>query len=191
MPTSTAQTTSPSFRRRRRRTESWFAHGDPRRMADEFKGVGSPRSQHCLSRVETCFWWGLFTIASRAKLDEGALGLPGRRGGHPMLRHLGQGAQLKGLRGWPSRWPCFPGAGPRIGAGRLSHHARLRRGFVASGRRSVQRESRARNGRRYDSEYKDIRQRDEENRPIRRISANGFTTTMSKRKRLRPLCSGP
>lgn len=134
--------------------ESWSAHGDPVALAAEFKGW-DPRVEHLLSRVESCFWWGLYDREPLPSWTKGRLGLLGDAA-HPMLPHLGQGAN-QGIEDGIALACFLAGKDRREAPQALRAYEEFRRERTAI----VQRESRQ-NGRRYDSEYKDIRQRDEE-----------------------------
>lgn len=70
--------------------ESWVSPGDPRQLANEFRGW-DPRVESLLSQVEETYKWGLYDRDPLRKWVEGNLALLGDAA-HPMLPHLGQGA---------------------------------------------------------------------------------------------------
>ena len=135
--------------------ESWSAVGDRDELAASFVGW-DPRVTNLLSQVDTCYWWGLYDRAPLARWVAGRLALMGDAA-HPMLPHLGQGANqaiedgtalavlLQGSRG---------GAAVQEALGRYEALRRPRASMVQAEARK--------NGRRYDSQYKDLAQRDRE-----------------------------
>ncbi len=70
--------------------ESWSAPGDPDRLRAEFKGW-DPRIEDLLEKVEHTFRWALYDREPLPTWTRGRLTLLGDAA-HPMLPHLGQGA---------------------------------------------------------------------------------------------------
>jgi salicylate hydroxylase len=137
--------------------ESWSAVGDRDELAASFEGW-DPRVTGLLSKVETCFWWGLFDRKPLGKWTNGRLALLGDAA-HPMLPHLGQGAN-QAIEDGTALAVMLEGLGKTDAvADALQRYEALRRPRASK----VQTEAR-RNGMRYDSmsEYKDLAQRDRE-----------------------------
>jgi len=70
--------------------ESWSAPGDPAVLRHEFAGW-DPRIGDVLQQVDTTFRWALYDREPLATWSTGRLTLLGDAA-HPMLPHLGQGA---------------------------------------------------------------------------------------------------
>jgi salicylate hydroxylase len=70
--------------------ESWSAPGDPDKLRAEFKGW-DPRIKHLLEQVDHTFRWALYDREPLPAWTKGRLTLLGDAA-HPMLPHLGQGA---------------------------------------------------------------------------------------------------
>ncbi len=70
--------------------ESWSAPGNPDTLRAEFDGW-DPRIGDLLTQVETCFRWALYDREPLPTWTKGRLTLLGDAA-HPMLPHLGQGA---------------------------------------------------------------------------------------------------
>jgi salicylate hydroxylase len=137
--------------------ESWSAEGDRDELAASFAGW-DPRVTDLLSKVETCFWWGLYDRRPLSKWTNGRLALLGDAA-HPMLPHLGQGAN-QAIEDGTALAVLLEGLDQSAPiADVLQRYEALRRPRASM----VQAEAR-RNGMRYDSmsEYKDLAQRDRE-----------------------------
>jgi salicylate hydroxylase len=134
--------------------ESWSAPGDPDVLRREFSGW-DPRIGSLLREVQTTFRWALYDREPLPIWTRGRLTLLGDAA-HPMLPHLGQGANQSIEDGMALA--TILARAPR-GAGPAALHAyeRLRRERVAQ----VQRGARE-NGLRYDSANPDLAIRDAE-----------------------------
>lgn len=139
----------------RETVESWSAIGDRDELAASFSGW-DPRVEELLSKVESCFWWGLFDRKPLDRWVNGRLALLGDAA-HAMLPHLGQGANQAVedgialavlLQGRGSEEPITDV---------LQMYESLRRPRTDL----IQAEAR-KNGLRYDSRYADLAQRDRE-----------------------------
>jgi salicylate hydroxylase len=134
--------------------ESWSAPGNPDTLRREFAGW-EPRVERLLREVQKTFRWALYDREPLPTWTKGRLSLLGDAA-HPMLPHLGQGANqsvedgmaLATILARADRWNA-PAA--------LLAYERLRRQRVAA----VQRGARE-NGLRYDSAYSDLGLRDAE-----------------------------
>jgi salicylate hydroxylase len=108
-----------------------------------------------LQKVRSCFWWGLYDRQPLAVWTKGRLVLVGDAA-HPMLPHLGQGANQAiedGVALAAFLTGCDAAEVPEI----LPRFEALRRARTDA----IQAEAR-RNGLRYDSKYADLAQRDRE-----------------------------
>lgn len=134
--------------------ESWSAPGDPDVLRQEFGGW-DPRIQQLLTEVQVTFRWALYDREPLPVWTKGRLSLLGDAA-HPMLPHLGQGANQSIEDGMALS--IILGRAQRSAAPlALQAYERLRRERVAE----VQRGARA-NGMRYDSAYSDLGVRDAE-----------------------------
>lgn len=140
--------------------ESWSAVGDRDQLAQSFDGW-DPLIGKLLAKVESCFWWGLFDRKPLRTWCNGRLTLLGDAA-HPMLPHLGQGAN-QAIEDGVALSILLEGRRPSEVPDALRAYEQLRRPRTSM----VQSESR-RNGMRYDSQYPSIEKRDEE---IRNIAA--------------------
>ncbi len=134
--------------------ESWSAPGDPEMLRAEFAGW-DPRIERLLSKVEHTFRWALYDREPLPTWTRGRLTLLGDAG-HPMLPHLGQGANQSIEDGIALATILARADRDTVPAAALLYEG-LRRERVAQ----VQRGARE-NGLRYDSAYSDLGLRDAE-----------------------------
>jgi len=141
--------------------ESWSAPGDVDALRADFAGW-DPRVQYLLEAVENCFWWGLYDREPLPAWSKGRITLLGDAA-HAMLPHLGQGAN-QAIEDGMALAVLLRGV-DRDGVEQALHaYEHLRRERTSA----VQRNARA-NGRRYDSGYEDLEQRDDEIRDSRTL----------------------
>jgi salicylate hydroxylase len=134
--------------------ESWSAIGDRNELAASFAGW-DPRVVGLLDKVETCFWWGLYDRRPLPSWTKGRLVLLGDAA-HPMLPHLGQGANQAIEDGVALAVFLEQRAAADI-ADVLMAYEKFRRARTDI----IQAEAR-KNGLRYDSKYASLEQRDRE-----------------------------
>jgi salicylate hydroxylase len=134
--------------------ESWSAPGDPDVLRAEFEGW-EPRIGHLLSQVQNTFRWALYDREPLPVWTKGRLTLLGDAA-HPMLPHLGQGANQSIEDGMALATILAKVDRAKIPPA-LHAYERLRRARVAA----VQRGARE-NGMRLDSHYADLGVRDAE-----------------------------
>ena len=134
--------------------ESWSAPGDPDVLRREFAGW-DPRIGSLLGQVQTTFRWALYDREPLPTWTKGRLTLLGDAA-HPMLPHLGQGAN-QSIEDGMALATILARADRKTAPAALVAYERLRRERVAQ----VQRGARE-NGLRYDSSYADLRVRDAE-----------------------------
>lgn len=134
--------------------ESWSAPGDPDALRAAFAGW-DPRIGELLSRVSTTYWWGLYDRDPLPRWTSGRLTLLGDAA-HPMLPHLGQGAN-QAIEDGVALAVLLAGADAASAPRALQAYEDLRRTRTTD----VQLGARA-NGRRYDSSYDDLAVRDRE-----------------------------
>jgi salicylate hydroxylase len=134
--------------------ESWSAPGDPDVLRREFAGW-DPRIERLLSQVQATFRWALYDREPLPNWTRGRLTLLGDAA-HPMLPHLGQGAN-QGIEDGMALATILARADRRSAPAALLAYERLRRERVAA----VQRGARE-NGMRYDSACSDLGVRDAE-----------------------------
>ena len=134
--------------------ESWSSPGDPAMLRREFAGW-DPRIELLLSQVQTTFRWALYDREPLPSWSKGRLTLLGDAA-HPMLPHLGQGAN-QGIEDGMALATILARASRETAPAALLAYERLRRERVAA----VQRGARE-NGLRYDSAYADLGVRDAE-----------------------------
>jgi len=137
-----------------RTVESWSAVGDRDELAASFEGW-DPRVVELLAKVETCFWWGLYDREPLPSWTNGRLVLLGDAA-HPMLPHLGQGAN-QAIEDGVALAVLLEGRDAAEVPGILPAFERLRRARTDV----IQAEAR-KNGLRYDSRYESLEQRDRE-----------------------------
>ena len=134
--------------------ESWSAPGDPEVLRREFDGW-DPRIGNVLKQVDRTFRWALYDREPLPTWTRGRLTLLGDAA-HPMLPHLGQGANQSIEDGMALATILALTDTPAVPASLLAYE-RLRRERVAE----VQRGARE-NGLRVDSASSDLRVRDAE-----------------------------
>jgi salicylate hydroxylase len=134
--------------------ESWSAPGDPDILRREFSGW-DPRIGSLLRQVRTTFRWALYDREPLPIWTRGRLTLLGDAA-HPMLPHLGQGAN-QSIEDGMALATILASARREAGPAALHAYERLRRERVAQ----VQRGARE-NGLRYDSANPDLALRDAE-----------------------------
>ncbi len=136
--------------------ESWTAPGDPDKLRAEFEGW-DPRIGEVLAQVDHCFRWALYDREPLPSWTRGRLTLLGDAA-HPMLPHLGQGANQAIEDGMALATILSQADASSVPAALLAYE-KLRRERVAE----VQIGARV-NGLRVDSmnAYTDLRKRDEE-----------------------------
>ena len=134
--------------------ESWSAPGDPEILRREFEGW-DPRIGTLLSQVQNTFRWALYDREPLPTWTRGRLTLLGDAA-HPMLPHLGQGANQSIEDGMALATILARVQRATVPAALLAYEG-LRRARVAA----VQRGARE-NGMRYDGAYADLGVRDAE-----------------------------
>jgi salicylate hydroxylase len=134
--------------------ESWSAPGNPDVLRAEFAGW-DPRVGAVLAQVDTCFRWALYDREPLPTWSKGRLTLLGDAA-HPMLPHLGQGANQSIEDGMALATILAEVDNAAVPAALLAYE-RLRRERVAD----VQLGARQ-NGLRVDSAYTDLAVRDAE-----------------------------
>jgi salicylate hydroxylase len=136
--------------------ESWSLPGDPDALRAEFKGW-DPRIEDLLKHVDHTFRWGLYDREPLPTWTKGRLTLLGDAA-HPMLPHLGQGAN-QSIEDGMALMTILSHADRASAPQALIAYEKLRRERVAE----VQRGARQ-NGLRYDSAsgYADLAKRDAE-----------------------------
>jgi len=134
--------------------ESWSAPGDPNQLRREFAGW-DPRIENLLAQVEVTFRWALYDREPLPIWTKERLSLLGDAA-HPMLPHLGQGAN-QSIEDGMALATILTRADRQNTPAALLAYERLRRERVAQ----VQRGARE-NGLRYDSAYSDLGVRDAE-----------------------------
>src|SRR5437660_1613077 len=134
--------------------ESWSAPGDPDMLRREFEGW-DPRIGTLLSQVQQTFRWALYDREPLPAWTNGRLTLLGDAA-HPMLPHLGQGAN-QSIEDGMALATILSKAGRAKVTPALLAYERLRRERVAA----VQRGARE-NGLRYDSAHSNLGIRDAE-----------------------------
>jgi salicylate hydroxylase len=134
--------------------ESWSAPGDPDTLRREFAGWEA-RIERLLKQVDKTFRWALYDREPLPTWTKGRLTLLGDAA-HPMLPHLGQGAN-QSIEDGMALATILARADRASAPAAFLAYERLRRERVAA----VQRGARE-NGLRYDSAYSDLGLRDAE-----------------------------
>lgn len=134
--------------------ESWTAEGDADTLRKEFATWDSPVPR-LLAEVDRTNWWGLYDRDPLTTWTRGRLTLLGDAA-HPMLPHLGQGAN-QAIEDAVALSVFLADATAQNVSQALLRYEDLRRRRTTE----VQLGARA-NGRRYDSHYEDLTERDAE-----------------------------
>ena len=134
--------------------ESWTAKGDPEALRAEFAGW-DPRIGNLLRHVDSTFKWALHDRDPLPAWTKGRLTLLGDAA-HPMLPHLGQGAN-QSIEDGMALATILARTDAATAPSALVAYEKLRRERVAS----VQRGARE-NGLRYDTMLGDVKKRDAE-----------------------------
>src|SRR5262249_32251427 len=134
--------------------ESWSAPGEPDVLRREFAGWDA-RIVNLLAQVQMTFRWALYDREPLPTWTKGRLTLLGDAA-HPMLPHLGQGAN-QSIEDGMALATILARSSPQSAPAALLAYERLRRERVAE----IQRGARE-NGLRYDSAYSDLGIRDAE-----------------------------
>jgi len=134
--------------------ESWSAQGDPDALRREFAGW-DPRIEGLLREVQSTFKWALYDREPLPTWTRGRLTLLGDAA-HPMLPHLGQGAN-QSIEDGMALATILANANAKTIPAALQAYENIRRERVAT----VQRGARE-NGLRYDTFHGDVRKRDAE-----------------------------
>jgi salicylate hydroxylase len=143
--------------------ESWSAPGDPDALRAAFAGWAPPVTG-LLEQVDRTFWWGLYDREPLETWTNGRLALLGDAA-HPMLPHLGQGANQ-------SIEDAFALAAVLKDAAAADVPAALRRCAQVRRRRTdVVQEGSRRSGERYDQVNRTAEDRDRELRETRKLRA--------------------
>jgi salicylate hydroxylase len=134
--------------------ESWSAIGDRKELAASFAGW-DPRVVSLLDKIESCFWWGLYDRKPLQTWTKDRLVLLGDAA-HPMLPHLGQGAN-QAIEDGAALASFLEGRDATEIVRLLPDYEKFRRVRTDM----IQAEARL-NGLRYDSKYESLDQRDRE-----------------------------
>ncbi|MGH8220430.1 MAG: FAD-dependent monooxygenase [Steroidobacteraceae bacterium] len=134
--------------------ESWSAIGDRDELARSFADW-DPEITELLNEIETCFWWGLYDRKPLERWTAGRLVLLGDAA-HPMLPHLGQGAN-QAIEDGVALAVLLDGNSSSTVPGVLREYEQFRRA-----RTDVIWAEARKNGLRYDSRYESLEQRDKE-----------------------------
>ena len=134
--------------------ESWSAPGDPDALRAAFDGWAGPVTG-LLEQVDTTFWWGLYDREPLENWTSGRLALLGDAA-HPMLPHLGQGAN-QSIEDAFALAAVLKGAAPADAPAALRHYMQVRKP-----RTDVVQNGSRRNGERYDQVNRTAADRDQE-----------------------------
>jgi salicylate hydroxylase len=143
--------------------ESWSAPGDPDALRAAFDGWAAPVTD-VLGQVDSTFWWGLYDREPLAEWTTGRLALLGDAA-HPMLPHLGQGANQSIEDAFALAAVLRDAATADVPAA-LRHYAQVRRR-----RTDVVQQNSRRNGERYDQVNRTPESRDRELADTRKLRA--------------------
>ena len=158
--------------------ESWSAPGDPDALRAAFDGFAEPVTE-LLKQVDSTFWWGLYDREPLGQWTSGRLALLGDAA-HPMLPHLGQGANQSIEDSFALAALPKDAAAADVPAA-LRHYAQVRRR-----RTDMMQDGSRRSGERYDQVNRSAEDRDRELRETRKLRMWIYDYDVEADPRLRP-----